>query len=187
MGFPRQEYWSGLPYPFPGDVPDPGIKPQSPVSLALAGGFFTTEPHGKLPGLLESLVILSWRFSTRGDSALWGHAAMSRDTLGCHMWAEGCYWHPEGRAQGCHSAFYKAQDGPVPKLSPAEVEEACSERGATEREREPGPGSCLPPPPQEKLVAPPSLIMVTRRGESVPPVIFPFSHIPPKSSTEQKQ
>ena len=41
MGFPRQEYWSGLPFPSPGDLPDPGFKPTSP---ALAGGFFTTEP-----------------------------------------------------------------------------------------------------------------------------------------------
>ena len=42
MGFPRQEYWSGLPCPPPGDLPDPGIKPASLVSPALAGGFFTT-------------------------------------------------------------------------------------------------------------------------------------------------
>ena len=44
MGFPRQEYWSGLPSPSPGDHPDPGIEPRS---SALAGGFFTTEPPGK--------------------------------------------------------------------------------------------------------------------------------------------
>ena len=44
MGFPRQEYWSGLPLPAPGDLPDPGIEPTSP---ALAGGFFTTVPRGK--------------------------------------------------------------------------------------------------------------------------------------------
>jgi len=41
MGFPRQAYWSGLPFPSPGDLLDPGIKP---VSLALAGRFFTIEP-----------------------------------------------------------------------------------------------------------------------------------------------
>ena len=35
MGFSRQEYWSGLPCPPPGDLPDPGIKPASPVALAL--------------------------------------------------------------------------------------------------------------------------------------------------------
>ena len=44
MGFPRQEYWSGLPFPPPGDLPHPGIEP---ASLALAGRFFTTEPPGK--------------------------------------------------------------------------------------------------------------------------------------------
>ena len=37
-----QEYWSGLPFPPPGDLPDPGIKPTSPVSPALAGRFVTT-------------------------------------------------------------------------------------------------------------------------------------------------
>ena len=40
MGFPRQEYWGGLPFPPPGDLPNPGIKITSP---ALAGRFFTTE------------------------------------------------------------------------------------------------------------------------------------------------
>ena len=44
MEFSRQEYWTGLPFPSPGDLPDPGIEPASP---ALAGRFFTTEPAGK--------------------------------------------------------------------------------------------------------------------------------------------
>ena len=44
MGFSRQEYWSGLPFPSPGDLPDLGVEPRSP---ALAGGFFTAEPPGK--------------------------------------------------------------------------------------------------------------------------------------------
>ena len=42
VGFSRLEYWSGLPCPPPGDLPDPGIKPTSPMPPALAGGFFTT-------------------------------------------------------------------------------------------------------------------------------------------------
>ena len=46
MGFSRQEYWSGLPFTSPGDLPNPGIEPASLVSPALAGGFFT-EPPGK--------------------------------------------------------------------------------------------------------------------------------------------
>ena len=44
MGFPRQEHWNGLPFPPPGDLPSPGIEPVSP---ALAGRLFTTEPPGK--------------------------------------------------------------------------------------------------------------------------------------------
>ena len=44
MGFPRQEFLTGLPFPPPGDLPDPGTEPMSP---ALAGGFFTTEPLEK--------------------------------------------------------------------------------------------------------------------------------------------
>ena len=42
MGFSRQEYWSGLPCPPPGDLPHPGIEPESLTSPALAGSFFTT-------------------------------------------------------------------------------------------------------------------------------------------------
>ena len=42
MEFSSQEYWSRLPLPTPGDLPDPGIKSVSPVAPALAGGFFTT-------------------------------------------------------------------------------------------------------------------------------------------------
>ena len=42
MGFSSQEYWSGMPCPSPEDLSDPGIKPSSLSSPALAGGFFTT-------------------------------------------------------------------------------------------------------------------------------------------------
>ena len=45
--FSRQEYWSGLPFPPLGDLPNPGIKPASPVFPVLADRFFTTEPTGK--------------------------------------------------------------------------------------------------------------------------------------------
>ena len=51
LGFFRQEHWSGLPCPSPGDLPDPEIELMSLMSPALAGGFFTTsatwEAHGK--------------------------------------------------------------------------------------------------------------------------------------------
>ena len=53
MGFSRQEYWSGLPFPSLGDLPNPGIKPTSPVFPAFAGGFFTTEPPRLLLGVKD--------------------------------------------------------------------------------------------------------------------------------------
>ena len=48
MGFSRQEYWSGLPFPPLGDLPDPGIEPLSLASPALAGRLFTFAPPGNL-------------------------------------------------------------------------------------------------------------------------------------------
>ena len=51
MGFPTQEYWSGLPLPSPVDLPDPGIEHES---NALAGGFFATESRGV--SVLQSLL-----------------------------------------------------------------------------------------------------------------------------------
>ena len=61
MGFSRQEYWSGLLFPFPGDLPDPGTEPTSPVSPVLADGFFISvppeKPHLSLLNLLIYLVL----------------------------------------------------------------------------------------------------------------------------------
>ena len=48
IGFSRQEYWSELPCPPPGDLPDPGIEPESLESPVLAGGFFTTSTTWKV-------------------------------------------------------------------------------------------------------------------------------------------
>ena len=47
MEFSRQEDWRGLPFPSPGDLPDQGIEPKPPVSLAVAGRLLTTVPGGK--------------------------------------------------------------------------------------------------------------------------------------------
>ena len=54
MGFSKQEYWSGLAFPTPGDLPDLGIEPESLASPALAGRFFTTVPPGS-----EDLALVS--------------------------------------------------------------------------------------------------------------------------------
>ena len=55
MGFPRQEYWNGLPFPSPGGPPNPGIEH---LSSALASGFFTTEPPGRTQALTANVYIL---------------------------------------------------------------------------------------------------------------------------------
>ena len=60
MEFSRQEYWSEFPFPFSGDLPDPGIESTTPV---LAGGLFTSEPPGK-PILYLRCLNLDAKFST---------------------------------------------------------------------------------------------------------------------------
>ena len=57
MGFPRQEHWTGLPFPSPGDPPDSGVEP---LSLALAGVFFTTEPPEKPDNCFTTRYMQSW-------------------------------------------------------------------------------------------------------------------------------
>ena len=54
MGFSRQEYCSGLPFPSPGDLSDPGIEPTSLMSLALAGRFFTSSTTWEAPEITKS-------------------------------------------------------------------------------------------------------------------------------------
>ena len=58
MGFSRPVYWSGLPCPPPGDLPDPGIEPMSLISLALAGGFSTTNTTWEAHGIYNGSCIL---------------------------------------------------------------------------------------------------------------------------------
>ena len=61
MEISRQEHWSGLPFPSPGDLTNPGIKPMSLVSAALAGEFFTPMTPGKLYDVYECrLIIISF-------------------------------------------------------------------------------------------------------------------------------
>ena len=59
MGFSMQEYWSGLPYPPPGDLPDPGIEPASLMSPVLAGECFTTSATWEAGNSLVHTYILS--------------------------------------------------------------------------------------------------------------------------------
>ena len=56
MGFSKQEYWSGLPFPSPGDLPDPGIEPMSPALQAEA---LSSEPQGKPIGVKVIVFLIS--------------------------------------------------------------------------------------------------------------------------------
>ena len=61
MGFSRQEYWSGLPCPPPGDLPNPGIEPASLASPTLSGRFFTTSTTWKAQFCGIPSYILRWK------------------------------------------------------------------------------------------------------------------------------
>ena len=61
IGFSRQKYWSGLPCPPPRNLHDPGIKPMSPMSLTLAGGFFTTSATWKYPVVPMQHIQSHWK------------------------------------------------------------------------------------------------------------------------------
>ena len=75
MRLAKEEYWSGLPFPSPGDLPDPGIKPASPT---LAGGFFTTAPHGKSNFKVHN--VMTWYIFI-----LWNVYHMLSPTLACYL------------------------------------------------------------------------------------------------------
>ena len=66
MGFSRQEYWSGLPFPSPGDLPHPGIEPGSP---ALQVDFLPSKPPGKSISILEPFV--KYYLSVHGRVCFW--------------------------------------------------------------------------------------------------------------------
>ena len=63
MGFPKQEYWSGLPFPSPGDLPDPGNEPTSPESLALqVDSFFFFSINKFIMEIIVKYLNLSYKF-----------------------------------------------------------------------------------------------------------------------------
>ena len=68
--FSRQEYWNGLPFPIPGDRLDLGIKPTSPESPILAGGFFPVEPPGKPSCLLSFHLFFNFKCENSNENVL---------------------------------------------------------------------------------------------------------------------
>ena len=117
MEFSRQEYWSRLPFPPPGDLPKPGIKPASLVSPVLASRFFTTAPHGK-PKFKDAK---SWLIGKDSDAGRdWGQeekGTTEDEMAGWHHWLDGreSEWTPGvGDGQGglacCNSWGRKESD-----------------------------------------------------------------------------
>ena len=92
MEFCRQEYWSGLPFPTPEDLPNPGIEPTSLASPVLAGGFFTSVPPGKPQWILsrskgptghETLGDTEYQWGLHGPSPLgYGRSVASGPLMG---------------------------------------------------------------------------------------------------------
>ena len=114
MGFPRQEYWSGLPCPFPRDLPDPGIEPTSP---ALTGGLFTTDPprkpsHGIYPPvnflqfhLFTRLVLVTHSSQIFQILLSWTYVSLYGALWGC-----GCGLFSQGGGAGAHFTSPTAGD-----------------------------------------------------------------------------
>ena len=73
VGFFRQEYWRGLPFPPPGDLPNPGIKPAFLMSPALTDKFFTTSATWETPRLHESYIYLKIVLSFKSSLNRWHH------------------------------------------------------------------------------------------------------------------
>ena len=76
MGFSRQEYWSGVPFPFPGELPNPGIEPRSP---ALKADALTSEPPGKLTKSL-SKYFMRYAVNTKVKKTKWDPVLFERET-----------------------------------------------------------------------------------------------------------
>ena len=85
VGFSRQEYWSRLPFPPPGDLSNPGIEPMSP---AFAGEFFTIEPPGKPHIIIKHLSKFTEhttpQVNPHVDCGLWVIMMLSYKFLSCH-------------------------------------------------------------------------------------------------------
>ena len=97
MGFSSQEYWRGLPFSSPGDLPDPGIEPMSP---ALAGGFLTIKPLGKP----ESPCSVQFSSVAQSCPTLWPHE-LQHTRLPCPSPTPGVHSDSHPSSQWCHPAI----------------------------------------------------------------------------------
>ena len=186
VGFSGQEYWSGLPFPPPGGLPEPGIEPRSPTAPALSGGVFTTEPPGKpqLPGWASALQPLAWLAApptpTLRSPYKDQRAPGAGDTL------RGSGWSLPGGGHDNPGAFGSAAVSGVPSGASAQPwalgsgpwalgsglglrsvngsDHSCSGPGGVERRGQGGPGL---PHERSKRAALPGSLHRWRRGHGV--------------------
>ena len=90
MGFPRQEYWSGLPCPPPGDLPNPGIKPASLMSPALADGFPTSGATWEAPKY-HVLTLFNPMDCSLPGSSVYRDSPCKNTIVGCHSFLQGIF------------------------------------------------------------------------------------------------
>ena len=83
-GFSRQEYWSGLPCPPPGDLPNPGIESTCLKSPALAGGFLTTSTTWEAPLVYSRCFVNAWCLDEWNSPPLWPGSGRGHHTLACN-------------------------------------------------------------------------------------------------------
>ena len=100
MGLSRQEHWSGLPFPSPGDLPNPGIKPTSLMSPVLTGMSFTTSTTCKAPDLFMLCVCLVSQSCPTAcnpmdcnppGSSVHGDSPSKNTEVGCHFLLQGIF------------------------------------------------------------------------------------------------
>ena len=113
MEFSRQEYWSGLPFPTPRDLPDPGIKPLSPAFPALAGRFFTASATWEVPHIFIVLhkIFSSVQFSSLVVSDSLRPHGPQHARLPCPSPSPGAY------SNSCPRKAYERRDQPSHPLS----------------------------------------------------------------------
>ena len=113
MRFSRPEYWSGYPFPSPGDLPNPGIEPRSP---ALQVGSLPAEPQGKP---LKKKIILCIYFGCAGSSLLLGPFSSCGEQGPLWLWCAGLswwllLWNPGSRACGLQQLQHVGSEAVAP-------------------------------------------------------------------------
>ena len=106
MGFSKQEYWSGLPCPPPGNLPDPGIEPVSLMSSAVARGFFTTRALWEAQNLSNTQRSSRWQTdSFRAQAWTWIQKSDSYPVVSDSLQPHGLYspWTSPGQNTGVGS------------------------------------------------------------------------------------